>query len=167
MFSPSQGRLMICSFLLCIPILFSPSTWADQLILKNGDRVTGRIVRKDGKKITIKTELFGVVTTSWDQVQSVTTDQPLTVVLENNKTLQGTLATTAGKIEVSAPGTKVAVTSGEISALRNAEEQGAYDRLQHPGWRELWAGAVSVGLAGASGNARTLTFTTAVNAARV
>ena len=32
---------------------------------------------------------------------------------------------------------------------------------------DLWAGAVSVGFAGTSGNARTLTFTTGVNAARV
>ncbi len=39
--------------------------------MKNGDRVTGSIVKKDGKNLTIKTEQFGVVTTSWDQVVSV------------------------------------------------------------------------------------------------
>jgi putative salt-induced outer membrane protein len=43
----------------------------------------------------------------------------------------------------------------------------AYERLQSPGWTRLWAGTVSIGFAGTSGNARTLTFTTGVNAARV
>src|SRR5262249_4704967 len=97
----------------------------------------------------------------------VTTDQPLTVVLENNRTLQGTLATADGEIEVSGQGNRIAVTASEIEALRNAAEQRAYERLLHPGLSELWAGAGSVGLAVTSGNARTFTFTTAINAARV
>jgi hypothetical protein len=43
---------------------------ADQVVLKNGDRVTGSIIKKGGKNLTIKTDSFGVVTTSWDQVGS-------------------------------------------------------------------------------------------------
>ena len=38
--------------------------WGDQIVLKNGDRVTGSIIKKDGKSLTIKTDHFGVVTTS-------------------------------------------------------------------------------------------------------
>ena len=55
----------------------------------------------------------------------------------------------------------------DITTIRDADEQKAYERLKKPGWGELWAGTASVGLAGTSGNAETLTFTTAVNAARV
>jgi hypothetical protein len=51
--------------------------------------------------------------------------------------------------------------------LRDAAEQRQYERMLRPGWGDLWAGAASLGLAGAAGNARTLTFTTGVNAARV
>jgi putative salt-induced outer membrane protein YdiY len=39
--------------------------------------------------------------------------------------------------------------------------------LLKPGWGELWAGTGSVGFAGTSGNAKTLTFTTGITAARV
>ena len=46
--------------------------WADQIVMKNGDRVTGSIVKKDAKTLTIKTVHFGVVALPWDQVSSVT-----------------------------------------------------------------------------------------------
>jgi hypothetical protein len=34
---------------------------ADQVTLKNGDRVTGQIVKKDGDKLTVKSGLMGEV----------------------------------------------------------------------------------------------------------
>src|SRR3982751_3755510 len=73
---------------------------ADQIVMKNGDRVTGNIVKKDGKSVSIKSEQFGLITAAWDQVQSISADKPLTVVLQDGKTVQGTVATTAGNVEV-------------------------------------------------------------------
>jgi len=49
------------------------TAWADQITLKNGDRVTGAIVKKDGGNLTIKTDLMGVVTVAWDQVTDIKT----------------------------------------------------------------------------------------------
>ncbi|MEO7145888.1 MAG: DUF481 domain-containing protein [Bryobacteraceae bacterium] len=143
------------------------AAFADQIVLKNGDRVTGSIVKKDGKNLTIKTDQFGVVTAAWDQVESIKSDKPVHVVLQNGKTVRGTLATTDGKVEVATQGATVSVTPGEITAIRDADEQRAFDRLQRPGWKDLWAGTASIGFAGTAGNAETQTFTTAVNAARV
>jgi len=40
---------------------------ADQIVMKNGDRITGTIVKLDGKNITVKTANLGAVTASWDQ----------------------------------------------------------------------------------------------------
>jgi len=34
---------------------------ADQVTLKNGDRLTGSVVRSDGKTLVVKTELVGEV----------------------------------------------------------------------------------------------------------
>lgn len=136
-------------------------------MLKNGDRVSGSIVKKDGKTITIKSANFGEITTDWDQVASIAADQAVTVVLENGRSVQGPLSTVNGRVEVGAPSAGVDVAPAEITAIRNAEQQRAYERLLRPGWLDLWAGAISIGLAGTSGNARTLTFTTAVNATRV
>jgi putative salt-induced outer membrane protein YdiY len=147
-------------------LLFA-TAWADQLVLKNGDRVTGRIMKKDGKTVTMKTDNFGVVTADWDQVESITVNNPVTVVLQDGKAVQGTLSSAGGKVEVVSPSGGVNATPAEITAIRDPAEQRAFERLQNPNWGELWAGTASVGLAGTSGNAKTLTFTTAVNAARV
>jgi putative salt-induced outer membrane protein YdiY len=135
--------------------------------MKNGDRVTGVIVKKDAKNLTIKTDHFGEVTTGWDQVDSIRTDKPVTVVLEDGRTVQGTVTTSNGQIDVATPSGAVTAVPAQVAAIRDADEQGAYERLLHPGWKQLWAGTASLGLAGTAGNARTLTFTTGVNAARI
>jgi putative salt-induced outer membrane protein YdiY len=140
---------------------------ADQVVLKNGDRVTGAIVKKDDKNLTIKTDHFGLITTSWEHVESIMADKPVNVVLLDGKTVQGTLATVGGSVVVATPDAKVTVPPTDIKALRNSDEQRAYERLLKPGWRQLWAGTVGIGFAGAAGNAKTLTFTTGINAARL
>ncbi len=150
-----------------LAFLFCGAASADQVVMKNGDRVSGSIVKQDGKTITIKSESFGLVTAPWDQVASVTSDQPVNVVLKDGKALAGTLATTEGNVEVATKEAKVEVKPAEIAALRNAEEQRAYERLLEPGLFQLWAGSASIGWAGTNGNAKTLTFTTAANVARV
>src|ERR1035437_4952497 len=154
-------------FLFPLVYLAASVTWGDQVVLKNGDRVTGSIIKKDGKNLTIKTAQFGVVTTSWDQVDSVRADKPVNVVLPDGRTVQGTLATTNGKVEVTTKDAKLSLAPAEVATIRDDAEQKAYERLLKPGWGQLWAGGVSVGFAGTSGNAKTLTFTTGINAARV
>ncbi len=154
-------------FVLAIFVCLLPAAVrADQVLLKNGDRITGSIVKKDGQSVTIKADLFGVVTVAWDQVESITADKPLTVVLQDGKTVQGTLATSAGMVAVAAAGAPVRVAPADIVTMRNADEQAAYERLLHPGWGQLWAGTAGIGFAGTSGNAKTSTFTGGVAAAR-
>ena len=141
--------------------------YADQVILKNGDRITGSIVKKDAKTITIKSDHFGVVTTSWDQVESVKADKALTVVLADGKLVQGTLTTQGGKVEIAGQGMTLAVAPADVSIIRDADEQKAYERLQQPRLLDLWAGAGTIGFAGTSGNAKTRTFTAGLTAARI
>jgi putative salt-induced outer membrane protein YdiY len=140
---------------------------ADQVVLKNGDRVTGAIVKKDAKTITIKTDMFGVVTAPWDQVVTVVADKPLNVVLPDGNTVVATLKEADGKVQVVSGATTKTVAPAEITLLRNDAEQKAYERLLRPRWLDLWAGTGSIGFAGTSGNAKTTTFTTGLNAARI
>jgi putative salt-induced outer membrane protein YdiY len=147
--------------------LLLSTAWADEVVMKNGDRVTGTIVKQDGKTITVKTDNFGLVTAPWDKVASIKSDQPVNVVLKDGKTLLGTVAPNEEKVEITTKDTKVDVTPGEVTAIRDADEQKAYERLLSPGLLELWAGGGSVGFAGTDGNAKTSTFTTAFGVARV
>ena len=146
--------------------LLLSTAWADEVVMKNGDRLTGTIIKQDGKTITVKTDNFGIVTAPWDKVASLKSDQPVHVVLKDGKTLVGTVAPSEGKVEITTKDTKVDVSPGEVAAIRDAGEQKAYERLLKPGLLQLWSGGGSLGWAGTEGNAQTLTFTTAFNAAR-
>ena len=43
---------------------------ADQVVLKNGDIITGTVIKKDGDKLTLKSEFLGEVTMPWSAVKS-------------------------------------------------------------------------------------------------
>ena len=72
-------------------ILLPSPTIADQLILKNGDRLTGKIVKSDGSKLVVQTELVGEVSVDLSAVNSITSDQPLYVTLADGRTVSGML----------------------------------------------------------------------------
>lgn len=150
---------------LLIAIVLPGSLRADQVVLKNGDRVTGAVVRKDGNDLFVKTDEFGAVTIPWDQVASIRTDKPMNLVLADGRKAKATLATAGAVVEIAAQ-PPIRVAPSDIVTLRDDTEQAAFDRLQHPGWSELWAGTAALGLAGTAGNAEALTFTVGVNAAR-
>ncbi len=153
------------SFLLMLPLLAGLAR-ADQVTLKNGDRVTGKVVKKDGASLTFKSDVFGAVTIPWDQVTDLSSEEQLFVVLPDGNSVQGKLATSEQKLVVSTATTKEAVPLAETPAIRNADEQKEYERLQHPGLLQLWAGYVDFGASLARGNADTTTLTTTMKAAR-
>jgi putative salt-induced outer membrane protein YdiY len=140
---------------------------ADQVVFTNGDRVSGKIIKKDGDKITVKSDLLGDVTAPWTAVASVVADDPLTVVLPDGRTVVGTLTTAKDNVQVKTPtATESAALTG-ITNIRNADEQREYERLLNPGFFDLWKGYVDFGYALARGNARTNVMTTSMNSNRV
>jgi putative salt-induced outer membrane protein YdiY len=163
MYCPTISRCIV--FLLVIA--FSQyTTIADEVIMKNGDRVTGSVVKKEGNNLTIKTEKFGLIVTPWDQVESINTDKPLHIILSAGKTYEGMLNYKDGSVRLTDAKESVNVTPADISILRNSDEQKAYDRLYHSGWTQLWAGVGTIGLSGTAGNSKTLTYNIGLNANR-
>ncbi len=149
-------------FLLLLPGLLA----ADQVVLKNGDTITGAIIKKDGGKLTIKSEFLGEVTMPWTAVKSIRSDEVLTVTMPEGRSAAGKVTTEGNLLEVeTAEGAKPAPLD-QVVAVRNAAEQHAWERLQHPSLLELWSGFVDTGLALARGNARTDTLTTNIVATR-
>jgi putative salt-induced outer membrane protein len=149
--------------LLCVSALLS----ADQVVLNNGDTISGNIIKKDGDKLTLKSDFLGEVSMPWSAVRSLRSDADLTVVLPGGEAIQGKLNTSGNDLQVSAAtGPRTAPLAG-VGAIRNTAEQRTYERLQHPGLLELWTGYFDLGLSLARGNAHTDTLTTAFNASRI
>ena len=145
--------LLIVIFTLCVEGL------ADQVTLKNGDRLTGKIVRSEGAKLVFKTELLGEVVVELAVITTIATDQPLYLTLSDGRTLSGTLSASGDKAELQpANGSAVVIERSAISAVRSASEQSAYERSLNPGWLEQWSGSGDIGLALTSGNSDTLNF---------
>jgi len=140
--------------------------FADQITLKNGDRLTGTVVKGDGKTLVLHTEAAGDVTIQFSAIQEIKTEQELHVSLKGGKTAVGPVTTTDGKIEVAtkSAGTVEAPT-GEVSLIRNDAEQAAYDKSLHPGLLRGWNGGANVGFSVARGNSETENLALAFNAA--
>jgi putative salt-induced outer membrane protein YdiY len=140
----------------------------DQVTLKNGDRVSGTIVKSDGKTLVLKTEAAGELTIKWDSVSGIVSSQPLSLQLKDGQIVSGVVTTDDGKLEVATRdrGT-VAAPRDSVVAVRNGEEQSTYDRLQHPRITDFWSGLLDTGLSETRGNSAQLAFTLAAKAARV
>lgn len=150
---------------LLLSCLLLSSAWADQIVLKDGDRITGAIVKKDGETLTVESKSFGTVTLKWADVETIKTDQPVNVVLPGDRTVKGPIATQDGRIVVAAP-TPQTVIPSDIVALRNDAEQAAYERFLRPGLLDLWAVTGSLNIAGTKGNAEASTLTTPISFVR-
>jgi putative salt-induced outer membrane protein len=139
---------------------------ADQVVLKNGDRLTGSIARSDGKQLVIKTDYAGDVTVKFDAIQSITSTGDLNVSL-GGKTVVGPVTTNGDNVVVA---TKTAgpveAPKSSITLLRSRAEQAAYEKSQHPGFGEGWNGGLNLGFAVTRGNSETKNLNVAFNAIR-
>jgi putative salt-induced outer membrane protein len=134
-------------FLWCSPLL------ADQIVLKNGDRLTGAIEKSDDKNLIIKTEFAGEVMVQWPAIQEVKSEQPLHVGLKDGKTVVGPVATADGKIEVATKNSgNVEAPKDAVVVMRNDAEQLSWEKQQHPGLLEGWNGGINVGYGLTAGN---------------
>jgi putative salt-induced outer membrane protein YdiY len=148
-------------------LFFSHLSLADQIVLKNGDRISGTIVKSDGKTLTLKHEFAGTLTFPMDAVVQISSDQPLHVVTREGKTVVGAVSADATKVEVkSGESGSIALGKDSIVAVRSNAEQAAWERLQHPGILQLWSGLVDFGLSFAKGNSEAGTYNLVFNASR-
>jgi putative salt-induced outer membrane protein len=151
---------LFVSFSLSTPFLF-----ADQVVLNNGDRLTGKIVKSDGKVLVLHTEFAGDVTLKYDAIAQIMTNEELHVGLKNGQTVVGPVTTSDGKIEVATKsGRSVEVAREDVAIIRNDAEQSTYDKSLHPGLLHGWNGGINVGFALARGNNQTENLAVAFNA---
>ena len=159
--------LLVVSCLLLLAAQLS----ADQVTLKNGDRLSGSIVNSDGKTLTLKSEFAGEVKIQWDAIEEITSTQQLYLTGKDGQVLVGKVSTSDGLFHVqTANSGEVSVAKAEVSTVRSKDQQTAYegqiDRLEHPKLTDFWGTAVDTGLAIARGNTETFTFNLSGKAVR-
>lgn len=72
----------------------------DEVKLKNGDRLTGKVAGMDGGKLTVETSHSGKVVVDFAQVASLKTEGPVKVNLASGQDVEGPLEYAEGKLKV-------------------------------------------------------------------
>ena len=141
--------------LLLILLALTGEAFADQILLKNGDRLTGTIFKSDGKTIVFKSDLVGEVSVALDSVTNVTSDNILYVTLADGRTVAGVVNAKEGQAEIRSSTGTVVVERSAIALIRCEAEQQAYESTLNPGWLQQWTGGADIGLALTRGNSNT------------
>jgi putative salt-induced outer membrane protein YdiY len=130
--------------------------FADQIAMSNGDRLSGVIVKSDGKELVIKTEFAGEVTVNLSAITEINSTDPLHVAVRDGQTLIGQVKTSQGNLEVeTSEKGPVVISKNSISSLRNQSEQTTYEKSLHPGLLQGWNGGANVSFAVTRGNSET------------
>ena len=137
------------------------SAQADQVTLKNGDRLSGTIVKADGKTLLLRTEYAGDLTLKWSAVDAFSTTEPVHVDLASGQTVRGTVTGAAGREEIDTEASgKKSEALDAIVAVRNDAEQTAYQAnqrlLSQPHLTDFWSSFFDAGLSLTRGNADNL-----------
>jgi putative salt-induced outer membrane protein YdiY len=161
-------RSLLCALLMG---MFAVAGMADQVTLKNGDRLSGDIESSDGKVLTLKTDYAGEVTIKWDAVVGIESAENLNLTLKDGTKLSGKITTVDGKFVVAgAPATAAPAAKETIVAVRDDAAQKAYDidteKMAHPKIYYFWSGFFDTGLALTRGNSSTASYTLDAKAVR-
>lgn len=61
-------------------LLITAHAWADEVVMSNGDRLTGTIVKMEEKVLTLQTDYGGEIKLDWGKVQHLSSHSPLKVL---------------------------------------------------------------------------------------
>ena len=95
----------------------SVSALADQLQLKNGDRLTGTVISKRGNTLTFNTAYAGELKIDWDEVAQLDTNSPVDVMLKDESHQQLVLETRSQPTNAAMP------ALGDIAYINPSPEE--------------------------------------------
>jgi putative salt-induced outer membrane protein YdiY len=87
--SQMEKNLMLVMITLLLIFLLNGNTAADEVHLKNGDRLTGEVKSLEEDKLILLTSYAGEITITWSEVATLSTDKPITVVLTDESVVEG------------------------------------------------------------------------------
>ncbi|MBL8473194.1 MAG: DUF481 domain-containing protein [Rhodocyclaceae bacterium] len=75
-----------------LAMLLAAPVCADQIRLKNGDRLSGTILHMAGDKLRLRTTYAGEIDVRWSAIESLSTDGKVGVVLDDGSSMKARLA---------------------------------------------------------------------------
>ena len=82
-------------------LLTAKNVMADEIWLKNGDRITGTVKKMEDKVLIFKTPYAGEMSIKWDEITAVTTVSSIEMVLDDDTSFLGSMVPAPeGQIEL-------------------------------------------------------------------
>ena len=134
--------IVLAYLVLCVQICHG-----DEIHLKNGDRISGKILHLVDGKLTIKADVAGTVTVGLSDIQTLSSDEPIEVNLKDETGFKQ-------KISSAEPG-RFAIEGGETT---KAQEFAVADIVSiNPPVKPIpkWTGDIAVGITSTHGNTKT------------
>jgi len=160
-----RRALWIVYFVFCV------QAWGGEIVLKNGDRLTGKILRMDQSNLEFETELVGKVSVPWSAVVRIESDTPVYVSIRDSEIVKGQLSMIDGRVQVhvkdAAP---PEYPKDAIRTIRSEDEQRAFlarTKTKPPGLFKMWGGSLDTAISITRGNADTKTLNLGIRAARI
>jgi putative salt-induced outer membrane protein YdiY len=110
----------VSSVFLLFLVFFATQPLADELLMKDGSRLLGKVVKKEEGTLEFETTYAGVIKVKWSEVSKLTAEVPVKVMLDDESTLvadeiRKTEEATLLASEADAP--DVEVTPGKIEYI--------------------------------------------------
>ncbi len=122
-------------------VLFTGAACADNVILENGDTLTGTVEKMAGGKLILRTEWSAPIEIDTTKIKKISTEAPVEVHLENGEIIKGRLTSSEDKrvlVERSDDRATTAIAWKNIAAINPPTE--------------AWHGNVTVGATSQTGN---------------
>ena len=97
-----RSKLVLAALL--IVAFLCPVARADQVTLKDGDRLSAHIIKSDGKTLVMKSELAGEVSLAWDSSTQISSGSPVHLMLADDRGVSGIVSTNGDQISVKPSG---------------------------------------------------------------
>ena len=79
--SKREKGSFILAIIFSILLISTGTSFADEVTLENGDKLTGTIVKVEGRKLVFKTDYTGPMEIPLEKIKNIATDKPSEVHL--------------------------------------------------------------------------------------
>jgi putative salt-induced outer membrane protein len=137
--------------------MFPCVAWSDQLVMTNGDVITGDISKIESEKVFIKPSYADEFSVSLAEVASIEADQVFEVEMADGRTMEGTFAGAAD-------GEQSLIVDDQAMSIGVSEVASAVEPLVEP--PVVWEGSGEFGLVTTTGNTETVKLNFGFNIVR-
>ena len=153
--------------MLLLPLAAAVNVCAHEILLKNGDRLSGIVISRDRDSVVLETQYAGRIKISMEYVETIDLERPLTNVSSTGDRSADSFPKPVAT-PVSAPKTAASDTVGPPKPPAAAAPPAAklFGGARFYGIVDGWEGNANIGFSYTSGNSRTSTLASGIRASK-